>query len=124
MSNRGRDRANQLVVAEVSVDFTKHTMLLLAHEHEQRYSANKKNCDRHSQGPECSQLSYRGRNRANQLVAAETSVEFTKHTMLLLAYKHEQERQRKERIVIVTDKLVSAVNCPIKVVIVPLSWLL
>ena len=41
--------------------------------------------------------------------------------MLLLAYKHEQERQRKERIVIVTDKLVSAVNCPIKVDIVPFS---
>ena len=40
MSDKGRDRATQLVVEEVSVDFTKHTMLLSAHEHEQRDNAN------------------------------------------------------------------------------------
>ena len=40
MSDKGRDRAIQLVVKEVSVDFTKHTLLSSAHEHEQRDSAN------------------------------------------------------------------------------------
>ena len=33
MSDQGRDRATQLVVEEVSVDFTKHTVLSSAHEH-------------------------------------------------------------------------------------------
>ena len=32
MSKRGRDRATQLVVVEAPVDFTKHTLLLSAHE--------------------------------------------------------------------------------------------
>ena len=40
MSDKGRDRASQLVAVELSVDFTKHTLLLLAHEHEQIDSAN------------------------------------------------------------------------------------
>ena len=40
MSDKGRDRAIQLVVAEVSVDFTKHILMLLAHEHKQRDSTN------------------------------------------------------------------------------------
>ena len=35
MSNKGRDRATQLVEAEVSVYFTKHTLLLLAREYEE-----------------------------------------------------------------------------------------
>ena len=39
MSDKRRDRAIQLVVVEVSVEFTKHT-LLSAHKHEQRDSAN------------------------------------------------------------------------------------
>ena len=40
MSDRGRDRAIQLVVVDVSVDFTKHTLLSSAHEHEQIDSEN------------------------------------------------------------------------------------
>ena len=39
MYNRVRDRAVELVVAELSVDFTKYTLLSSAHEHEQRESA-------------------------------------------------------------------------------------
>ena len=35
MSDKGRDRATQLVVVEVSVDFTKHKLLSSAHKHEQ-----------------------------------------------------------------------------------------
>ena len=40
MSDKGRDRANQLVVAKAPVDFTKHAQLLSAHEHEQRDCAS------------------------------------------------------------------------------------
>ena len=40
MSNSGRDRATQLVIVEVSVDFKKRTLLLSTREHEQRKSAN------------------------------------------------------------------------------------
>ena len=40
MSDRDRNRANQLVDLKASVDFTKHTLLSSAHEHEQRDSAN------------------------------------------------------------------------------------
>ena len=40
MYDRGRDRATQLVVEEVSVDFTKHALLSSAHGQEQRDSAN------------------------------------------------------------------------------------
>ena len=40
MSDKGRDRATKLVCAEVSVDFTKHALLLSSYEHEQRDSAN------------------------------------------------------------------------------------
>ena len=40
MCDKGRDRANQLVAVEASVDFTKYTLLLSAHEYEQRDSAN------------------------------------------------------------------------------------
>ena len=40
MSDKGRDRAIQLVVLEVSDDFTKHTLLSSTHEHEQKDSSN------------------------------------------------------------------------------------
>ena len=40
MSDKGRDRASELVTVERSVDFTKYTLLLSAHEHEQRDNAN------------------------------------------------------------------------------------
>ena len=66
-------------------------------------------------------MSYRGRNRANQLVEAELSVDFTKHTLLSSAHKHKQRDSANERIVIVTDNNWSAVNCPINVEIVPFS---
>ena len=93
------------------------------HQHEQR-QRKRDNRNRHSQELERSQLCYRERNRAIQLVVVEVSVNFTKHTLLLSAHEYEQRDNANETIVIVTDKLVSAVNCPINVEIVPLSWLL
>ena len=84
----------------------------------------RKNCNRHSQELERSQLSYRGRNRANQLVLVEVSVDFTMHTLLSSAHEHEQRDSANDKIVIVTDKAVSAVNCPIEEGIVPFNWLL
>ena len=53
----------------------------------------------------------------------EDSVDFTNHTLLLLARKHEQRDSANETIVIVTHKTWSAVNCPIEDGIVPISWL-
>ena len=53
----------------------------------------------------------------------DESVDFTKHT-LLLSHEHEQRDSANETIVIVTDKYWSAVNCPIKDDIVPISELL
>ena len=41
MSDRGRDRAIQLVVVEESVDFTKHTLLSSVHEHERETAQTK-----------------------------------------------------------------------------------
>ena len=123
MTDRCRDRI-LLIVVEISVDFTKHTLQSSAHEHEQDKQRIRENCNRHSQGLERSQLFYRGRDRATQLVVGEVSVDFTKHTMLASAHKHEQRDSANDRIVIVTYKPESAVNCPIKVAIVPFSWLL
>ena len=57
------------------------------------------------------------------MVVGEISVDFTKHTLLLLALEYEQRDSANERIVIVTDNCWSAVNCPIVVGIVPISWL-
>ena len=68
-------------------------------------------------------MSKRGRNRATQLVVVEVSVDFTEQTVLLSAHEHEQRDSANERIVIVTDKLVSAVNCPIEDGIVPFNRL-
>ena len=62
------------------------------------------------------------RHIANQLVVVEISVDFTKHALLLSSHEHEQRDKTNEIIVIVTDKAVSAVNCPIKDGIVPFSW--
>ena len=42
MSNSGRNRASQLVELDVSVEFTKHTLLLSAHERKQIDSANER----------------------------------------------------------------------------------
>ena len=64
------------------------------------------------------------RHIANQLVVVKKSVDITKHTLLSSAYEHEQRDSANKTIVIVTDKLVSAINCPIEDGIVPLSWLL
>ena len=69
-------------------------------------------------------MADKGRDRANQLVVVKKSVDFTKHTLLSSAYEHEQRDSANETIVIVTDKNWSAVNCPIKVEIVPVNWLL
>ena len=66
----------------------------------------------------------KGRDRAFQLDILEVSNDFTKHTLLLLAHKHEHRDSANETIVIVTDKLDSDVNCPIEDGIVPFSWLL
>ena len=69
-------------------------------------------------------MSDKSRDRASQLVDVEVSVDFTKHTLLSSAHKCEHRDCANERIVIVTDKLLSAVDCPIKVGITPLSRLL
>ena len=69
-------------------------------------------------------MSDKGRDRANQLVAVEVSVDYTEQTMLSSAHEQEQRDSANEIIVIVTDKVVSAVNCPIEFGIVPISWLL
>ena len=66
-------------------------------------------------------MSDKGRDRATKLVLVEVSVDFTKHAMLLLALENEQRDSANETIAIVTDKICSAVNCPIEVRIVPLS---
>ena len=67
-------------------------------------------------------MSNRGRDYAIQLVGIEESIDFTKHALPSSAHEHEQKDSANERIVIVTDNSLSAVNCPIKVEIVPLSW--
>ena len=66
-------------------------------------------------------MSDKGRDRATQLVDVEITVDFIQHT--LSAHEHGQRDSAHETIVIVTDKYWSAVNCPIKVEIVPFSWL-
>ena len=68
-------------------------------------------------------MSDKGRDRATQLVVVEVSVDFTTHTLLLLAHEHEQRDRANEKIAIVTDKYWSLVNCPIKFEIVPFNWL-
>ena len=124
LSYRERNRAIQLVAVKVSVDLTKHKLLSSAHEHGYRDSAQRGNCNRHSQDLKRSQLSYRGRNRAIQLVGVKVSVDLTKHKLLSSAHEREQRDSAHETIAIVTDNCWSAVNCPIEVGIVPLSWLL
>ena len=69
-------------------------------------------------------MSDRGGDRANQLVGAESSVDFIKHTLLSSAHEHEQIDSANETIEIVTDNCMSEVNCPIEDGIVPISWLL
>ena len=68
-------------------------------------------------------MSDRGRNRANQLVVVEVSVECTKQTLLLSAHEQEQRDSANETIEIATDMICSEVNCPIKVGIVPFRLL-
>ena len=63
------------------------------------------------------------RHIATQQVKAEVSIDFKQHTLLSSAHKHEQRDSANKTIVIVTDKYVSADNCPIKVGIVPINWL-
>ena len=67
-------------------------------------------------------MSDERRDRATQLVDVKVSVDFIQHT--LSAYEHGQRDCANDRIVIVTNKVWSAVNCPIEVGIVPISWLL
>ena len=97
MSDEGRDRAIQLVGAEISVDFTKHILLFSVHKHEQKDSAKRQNCNRHSQLLERSQLSDERRDRANQLVVVDGSVDFTKHTLLFSVHEHEQKDSAQTR---------------------------
>ena len=68
-------------------------------------------------------MSDKGRDRATQLVVVEMPVDFTKHTPLSSAHEHEQRDSANKIIIIVTDKLVSTVNCTIEVGIVPINWL-
>ena len=69
-------------------------------------------------------MSDKGRDRAIQLVVLEVSDDFTKHTLLSSTHEHEQKDSSNETRVIVTHNSLSAVNCPIKVEIVPFNWLL
>ena len=94
------------------------TLMSSAHERE------RDNCNRHSQVLQRSQLSDKGRDRATQSVVVETSVDFTKDTLLFSAHQQKQRDSANKTTVIVTHKVRSAVNCPIEVEIVPLSWLL
>ena len=64
------------------------------------------------------------RHIATQLVDVEESVDFTKPAMQLSAHEHGQRDSANKPTVIVTHKVLSAVNCPIEDGIVPLSWLL
>ena len=66
-------------------------------------------------------MSDKGRDRAVQLVGADISVDFIKHTLLLSASEYKQRDSAKERIFIDTHKVCSAVNCPIDDGIVPIS---
>ena len=52
------------------------------------------------------------------------SVDFRKHTLLSSAHEHAKRDSTNEPIVIVTHNSLSAVNCPIKDEIVPVSGLL
>ena len=64
-------------------------------------------------------MSDKVRDRAIQLVRVKITVDFTKH--ILLSSAHEQD-STNERIVFVTHNFWSAVNRPIEVGIVPISW--
>ena len=97
-----RHIADQLVVAEKSVDFTKHTMVISTQTRTERQ--RRENCNCHGQELERSQLFERGRDHATQLVGADVSVDFTKHALLLSSHEHEQRDKTNETIVIVTDK--------------------
>ena len=124
MSDRGRDRAIQLIVVESSVDFAKYITVISTRTKNRETQFKQDNCNRHLQLLERRHLSNRGRDRAVQLVVVELPVDFKKHTLLLSAHEKRTERHSsKVTIIIVTDKLVSTVNCPIDVGIVPLSSL-
>ena len=123
LSDRGRDRAIQLVAVEPTVDFTKHTLLSSAHEHEQRDSANER--------------IVMVTDKVVSAVNCPIEVAIVPLRRLLLRYlliskartdvintRIRTETAQNERIVIVTHKVWSAVNCPIKDEIVPFSWLL
>ena len=123
MSDIGWDRANQLVVVEVSVDFKKHTLLSSAHEHEQRDSANER--------------IVMVTDKVVSAVNCPIEVAIVPLRRLLLRYlliskartdvintRIRTETAQNERIVIVTHKVWSAVNCPTKVETVPVSSLL
>ena len=123
MSDRVRDRATQLVVVEASVDFTKHTLLLSAHEHEQIERANERMVivtDKYTSAVNCPMDV--GIEPFSWLLRTSLSISQSAHCY----YQHTNTNREtaNETIVIVTDKDWSAVNCPIKVEIVPLSWLL
>ena len=122
MSNRGRNRTIQLIVMEVSVDFTEHPLLSSAHQQEQRDSANDRIViDTHK-----------------ILSAANCPIEvgivpiswLLKRYLSILQITHcchqhtNTNRETARQFVIVTDKNCSAVICPIEFGIVPFSWLL
>ena len=122
MTNKRRDRAIQLVEADASVDFTStHCCYQHTHKKQQRDNANKI-------------IEFVTDNSVSVIncpievgivpLSSLTESSLTKQTMRLSAHKHEQRDSENETIVIVTHKVCSAVSCPIKVVIVPVSWLL
>ena len=74
------------------------------HKNTNREQRKQDSCDLHSQVLQRSQLSDKGRDRANQLVGVKVSVDFTEHKLLSSAHEHEQRDNANETIIIVTDK--------------------
>ena len=121
MSDRGRDRATQLIGADVSGDVTKQILLPSAHKHEQRDSANEKfvivtdNCVSAVNCPiKFGIVPFSWLLERNLLILQSTHCS-CQHT--------NTNKRDTANVVIVTHKIWSAVNCPIEVEIVPISWL-
>ena len=123
MSYRERDRPIKLVDVEVSVDFTNHTLPSSAQEHEQRDSANERIVF-------VTDKNWSAVNCAKKVEIVPFSwltprfLSISQSTRCRHQHKNTNRESANDRIVIVTDKLVSAVNCPTKDAIVPLSELL
>ena len=123
LSYRGRNRAIQLVVVETPVDFTKHILSLTADKHEQRDRSNEKN--KSSLTSPWAQSIVRSRLGSCHSAGCCGSICWfhRTHTAVNNTRTRTERDSANDKIVIVTDKYWSAVNCLIEVAIVPLSRL-